>query len=357
MEIYINGTGNISPQKTWDNREFLDHISSYRSGMLQCLEPDSVENLDEKYLRRMSRFIRLGWIAARICLEDAGIQKPDAIITGSGWGSIQDSEKFLLSIYNQHENLLPPTPFIQSTHNTVGAQIALLLKCFDYNMAYAHRSFSFEHALLDSMLRLREGDAKYVLTGGIDEITPNQFILFNRLNHWRKDVVDNLLLFDEIDKGTIAGEGNTFFLLQGNPGPNCYAKLRDVKTVFTPDQHDKIADELKDFIHRNGMKEDDIDWTILGVNGDADSDAVYEKVVGRLYSSDKNLAYYKHLCGEYYTSTAFATWLAIKVLKHQRVPEVIRKKTTEERREIKNILIYNHYENINHSFILLSKPC
>ena len=112
-----------------------------------------------------------------------------------------------------------------------------------------------------------------------------------------------------------------------------------------------------EFIHRNELKEDDIDWTILGVNGDKDSDSVYKKVVGRLYPSDNNLVHYKHLCGEYHTSTAFATWLAIKMLKHQRVPAVIRKKTTDEKRPINNILIYNHYKNINHSFILLSKPC
>jgi 3-oxoacyl-[acyl-carrier-protein] synthase II len=140
MSIYINGIGCVSPQKTWEKDSFLEEVQEYHARMIQCMEPEVDPGLDDKYLRRMNRLIRLGWTAAKLCLDDAGNPKPDAIITGSGWGSVQDSEKFLLSIYKNKENFLPPTPFIQSTHNALGSQIAILLECFHYNMAYAHSS-------------------------------------------------------------------------------------------------------------------------------------------------------------------------------------------------------------------------
>ena len=52
---------------------------------------------------------------------------PDAIITGTGLGCLEDTEKFLTAMVTNKEEFLTPTSFIQSTHNTVSAQIALLL--------------------------------------------------------------------------------------------------------------------------------------------------------------------------------------------------------------------------------------
>ncbi|XHR94482.1 hypothetical protein ACFJIV_30115 [Mucilaginibacter sp. UC70_90] len=59
---------------------------------------------------------------------------------------------------------------------------------------------------------------------------------------------------------------------------------------------------------------------------------------------------YKHLCGEYPTSSAFALWLTANILKTGSVPATIGQATTP----VKKILIYNHYQMIHHSLILLS---
>jgi len=356
MNIYINGIGNVSPQKTWDQAAFLDQVKDYESRMLQCLEPEVDPGLDEKYLRRMSRLIRLGWIAAKICLDDAGNQRPDAIITGSGWGSVLDSEKFLLSIYRNKESLLPPTPFIQSTHNAVGAQIAMLLNNFSYNMAYSHGSFAFEHALLDSILGLKNGDYQNVLTGGFDEITANQFTLTDRLHRWRKQPVHNLQLFDPEAEGTIAGEGFTFFFLGREPSGNTYAVVKDVLTLLSTENTGIIAANALSFLKRNGLHPGMIDWVFTGLSGDQAGDAIYRDVLSMIFPAGVNNAAWKHLCGEYHTSAAFATWAAANAIKHQTVPDILRIKTVENRRDIRNILIYNHFKGIQNSFILLSYP-
>ena len=93
------------------------------------------------------------------------------------------------------EEFLTPTSFIQSTHNTVGAQIALLLKCHGYNFAYVHRGLSFESALTDAMMRLEQGHAENILTGGIDEITGDSFAIMQRLGHWKRKPVLSLAAF------------------------------------------------------------------------------------------------------------------------------------------------------------------
>lgn len=81
--------------------------------------------------------------------------------------------------------MLAPTAFIQSTFNTIGAQIASLSKNRCYNNTYAHRAFSFESALLDAILLLQEGEARNVLVGGIDEMTDTLYEILKRLGTWR----------------------------------------------------------------------------------------------------------------------------------------------------------------------------
>lgn len=356
MKIYINGTGIVSPQKTWDNTKFLEEVKEYHARMLTCVEPEMDPGLDDKYLRRMSRLIRLGWMAAKICLDDAGSPRPDAIITGSGWGSLQDSEKFLLSIYRNKENLLPPTPFIQSTHNAVGAQIALLTNNSAYNMTYAHGSQAFEHALQDAILQLQHKENKDILLGGFDEITPNQFILNDRLHRWRKEPVNNLQLFHPKSHGTIAGEGFNFFFLQDHPSDNTYAEIKDVMTIFSEDEPELIAADALAFLGNNGLGPDRVDWVFSGINGDTGNDEVYHKVLSGMFPQGFRQAAWKHLCGEYHTSTAFATWAAAKSLKCRSVPAILRSTSGGNHDKLRNILIYNHFKGAHHSFILVSAP-
>jgi len=103
-KIYINGTGIISPQKTFDNNQFLDEINSMETIRLKCIDPSYKEFVSGDMVRRMSRIIKMGVAASKICLQDAHCTMPDAIITATGLGCIEDTEKFLTSmILNKEE--------------------------------------------------------------------------------------------------------------------------------------------------------------------------------------------------------------------------------------------------------------
>src|SRR5688572_23405641 len=171
MAIYIRATGNISPQKTFGHSAFLTEGVTHTGTRLSCVEPDYKTYIDPKLIRRMSRIIKMGVAAAIDTLKESGVAVPDAIVTGTAYGCLEDTGVFLSKMVEQQEELLAPTAFIQSTHNTVGAQIALMLNCTGYNNVFVHRGFSFENALLDAMMLLAEKEATNVLVGGIDEIT------------------------------------------------------------------------------------------------------------------------------------------------------------------------------------------
>jgi 3-oxoacyl-[acyl-carrier-protein] synthase II len=352
MKAYISGTGNISPQKTYDSEAFLNEIEFPVGQRFTCIEPDYEPLIESRLLRRMSRILRMSWSAAKICLDDAKVQMPDAIVTGTGLGCIEDTEKFLTAIYDSHERLLPPTPFIQSTHNTIGAQIALMLQCTNYNMTYTQRGASFESALIDSISLISDPGFNQVLVGGFDEMTSKQMIFYNRLNYYKKEFKGFADFLNSNTQGTIAGEGNTFFFITKDNRENSYSGIKDVTVFSFPENNDVIHRQIGMFLEKNNLSSTELDLLILGVNGDKTFDGIYDEVSNRIFQNVP-VAYFKHLCGEYHTASAFALWLGANILKRQFLPEVV-SKNNEIPKSFKNILIYNQYRNINHSLILLS---
>lgn len=165
---------------------------------------------DAALRRRMSRIVKMGVSVGMECVRHVGAGQIDAIITATGFGCLDDSEKFLRTLIENDESLLNPTPFIQSTFNTVGGQIGLLLKNHGYNMTYTHRGRSFESALLDAILLIQSGEAHCVLLGGFDNNTPSQLKIMERMGLWRH---------------ATAGEGAYFFVLSDRPQPDALAQI------------------------------------------------------------------------------------------------------------------------------------
>lgn len=350
--MYIRATGNISAQNSFGHLPFLTEVVKYTGNRLSCIEPDYKKFIDVKLIRRMSRIIRMGVAAAMECLQEAGVTSPDAIVTGTAYGCLEDTGLFLTKMVEFNEELLTPTAFIQSTHNTIGAQIGLMLQCNNYNNAFVHRGFSFESALLDGILLLKEKEAGNVLVGAIDEITNISHTILNRMGLYKQDGVSNLDLYKTKSKGTIAGEGASFFLLANEPSPTDCAKLDGLKTFYKPSGITEIEDHIVSFLADHSITFDDIDLVITGKNGDAKSDKVFDQLQKSIFKKN-NTINYKNLCGEYPTASAFALWMAANIIKSGTVPSALEYGGSKEK-TIKRILIYNHYQNIHHSLLLIS---
>jgi hypothetical protein len=261
-------------------------------------EPDYKDFItDPTTRRRMSRAVKMGVAAALQCLSGKEIT-PDAIITATGLGCLADTEKFLKTLIENGEDLLNPTPFIQSTFNTVGAQIAIALNNTNYNNTYVHRGIAFESALLDGMMKISEGEAKNVLIGSYEELTETSLVVQSRLGFYRK--------------GDKAGEGAAFFLLSSEEKSDFI--LKDLAFAFRPSE-EALQEKLQVFLAKNNLSKEDIDLWLPG-----------EK--------------YKQLSGDYQTVSSFALWFGMKEM---------------EEKNARRMLIHNHFRNINHTFILMER--
>lgn len=349
MKTYIRSTSCISPQKTFRNKDFLTDVVEYRGTRLSTIEPDYKEFIDPKLIRRMSHVIKMGVATAKDCLTQAGIEMPEAIVTGTAFGCMEDTITFLTRMVEQNEELLPPTAFIQSTHNTVAAQVALMLRCHGYNNTFVHKGISFESALIDAIMLLREQDADTILVGGTEEMVDVSFKILTRLGLYRRQPTSNLQLLSTEAKGSMGGEGAAFFLLTDKASNENLAELSAIKTLYNISD---IEAGITKFLAENNLKPEDIDLVITGKNGDIKNDAVYKQLGASIFKNN-NIANYKHLCGDYATSSSFALWLAANVIKRRLIPQAIIEKQVDSLAP-KKVLIYNHYLNKYHSLMLVS---
>jgi len=311
LKIYIKGIGIIAPNY------FTDDIATDAvAEKMNCKEPDCTQFFDSRALRRMSRMVKLGSTAATIALKEANVEIPAAVVVGTGFGCLEDTSLFLRKMITNKEETLNPTPFIFSTHNTIAAQIAIQLKTHGYNSTYSHRNFSFESALLDGFLLLKDEEVNNVLVGGIDELTDDSFDLLKRLNYY---------------KNKLAGEGSSFFVLANEADENAYAELKAIE-FFSNITIEEAIEKAKAFT--TGIS---IDAIIIG----SEEHQLHQNdnAILQALQLEEKAVFYKHLCGEYPTANAYAFGLAANYFKIGNA---------------KNVLIYNHYAETNHSFILLS---
>jgi 3-oxoacyl-(acyl-carrier-protein) synthase len=127
--------------------------------------------------RRMGKLMKASLLASLKALKQAGVSQPDAIITATVHGCLEDSEQLLLQLTNEGETTVSPTRFMQSTHNTIGSHIAIRLGCHGYNITYSQDDDSMRWAMHDAEQLLRSGRCQTVLVGCHNETTP----LFRRM--------------------------------------------------------------------------------------------------------------------------------------------------------------------------------
>lgn len=351
QKCYINGMGCVSSQDTYET-SFLESVEiNTTENIVYAKQPSYKELIPPAAARRMAKGVKMGIAASTKALKEANVEVPDAIITGTGMGCIEDSEKFLKALIDNNEEYLTPTNFIQSTHNTVGAQIALGLGCKGYNFTYVNGSISFESALLDAKLQLENEEENTILVGAADETSSHTMELFKLVNIIKKESDLPYSVLDSNSSGVVYSEGATFVTLENVKKENSYAVLEALQ-IQNELNIDEVESFITSFLDKNHLKIQDIDVVVLGNNGDINFDTYYT-AVGSLFDQIPQV-YYKHLSGEFNTASAFGFWVAASILKNQAIPQVV-KMNSIEKANFSKVLLYNQFQGKDHSLVLLSK--
>ncbi|NGM65721.1 beta-ketoacyl synthase chain length factor [Sphingobacterium sp. SGR-19] len=347
--VFINGIGAVTTQGVW-RAAFFSEARVLDHAITSAEQPSYNGLISPGAIRRMSRGMKMGIYAAQQALAEASVTIPGAIVTGTGLGCSADSDKFLRSLWENEEQFLTPTSFIQSTHNTVAAQIALQWQCKGYNITHVNGAISFESALLDTLLLLQTGEEEHVLLGGVDEVAEQTYTFLQAAGDIKADGIQETVK-NSVSPGVNYAEGAHFFSVGASKTASSYAEIIDI-TLQNELEVSETTSFLKDFLTTNDLRPGDLDAVILGYNGDEQDDLFYSAVQQTLPSATP--LYYKHLSGQFDSCSAFGLAAAAFILKYQTVPPVLYwNEKNPAKTAWKNILLYNQYKGKDHSLVVV----
>lgn len=308
IRVYIKAATQISMQQPL-SEEWMTTPVEHTEPYVRSLDPNFRDWLNPLESRRMGKILKRALVTAQKVMHDSGVQQPDAVITGTGLGCIENTELFLDQLCREGEEMLKPTYFMQSTHNTISSLISIHDHLHGYNTTYSHKSVSFDSALLDAFTQLRLGDIRTALVTGNDEMTPSYFSILQRAGYVGQS-------------GQVAaGETSVAMMLTTDPADalceieEVSMSVRGVQQPFAP-----------------------ADLLVLGTNGVPQNDQLYREVAQHMPGVET--FEYKRLFGESYTVSGLGVYAAAHLLSQGRAGRV---------------LFVNHSDNLNVTFVTLKK--
>lgn len=343
--MFIKDSVCISPQETFPSAFKGGPLREHTGNKYFATEPSYEGLIHTGSLRRMGKAVRMGVAAGTQLLKRA--PEADGIIIGTANGGLEDCIKFLNQIVDYGEGTLTPTNFVQSTPNAIGGQLALIHGNTGYNITHAHGGLSFENALTDAGLLFEQNEACRLLVGSVEEISDYNHNIDQLSGLFKKETTSSSSLLRSATPGTVNGEGAVMFSLEKDASEPGQVRISAVTSISyaSPGQ---VRQHLLDMPGASGSG---VDALMLGYNGDPGAASWYD-LIRENFSAGTPVFSFKNACGEYPTASAFAVWLAHQILAGRSVPGQLLV-SGDAHRKIKKILIYNHYREDHHSFILL----
>ena len=242
-KVYLLSSTQISAQEPLCE-DWIANPLPLTEPLTRSREADYKQFIPPIEARRMGKILKRAIATARVATAAASIAEPEAIVTGTGLGCIENTEIFLDALCRQGEDQMMPTRFMQSTHNTVSSLVAINLHAHGYNATYAHGTLSFQSAFLDAFTQLQSGDVANALVCAHDEMTPSYHSLlckggFLSGKHAAECAVSMVL-------STVCPSGVT---------PLC--EVAGIEMLYRPSEEEK-QQAFRQLAVRAGLKEGDI---------------------------------------------------------------------------------------------------
>jgi len=344
--IFVLSTKQISMQQPL-SEEWMDSPIMYDVPFTRSIDPSFKEYVSPIEARRMGRIMKRALATSKEALKASGCNTVDAIMTGTGFGCIENTEFFLDALSNEGEQLLKPTYFMQSTHNTISSLVAIQTKNYNYNATYAHKGISFESALHDAWLQFHLGKIGSALVGCHDEMTETFYRIMKKGGVMGQDdercgeVAVSVVLSRHCEEER-----------RSNPETKPLCRLTGLKMLHQPTMNN-LMDAVTTMLQSADRSLADVDYILTGISGNHENDKAYLAETKTLFG-DKPLLKYKHLFGENFTASGLGFYVAAQCLKAGKVPAHLFVNPNEATdKQPSCILLFNRSDGKDFTLLLL----
>lgn len=226
-----NGVSGIGRITKFDPKDFPCQVAA------EVKDFDATRFIDKKEAKRMDLFVRYAVSAARIAVEDAGLDTEAedgnrmGVMVGSGIGGIDTLCEQHIKLLEKGPGRVSPFMIPMMISNMAVGQIAITFGCKGVNLTTVSACASGTDAIGQAILAIRRGDADVILTGGA-EATINQLALagFSSMKalSTRNDMVEKACSpFDKKRDGFVMGEGSGIMVMESLD----HAKARGARII------------------------------------------------------------------------------------------------------------------------------
>ena len=180
--------------------------------------------MPEQVVRRADRFSHFGIAAAKMAIEDSGLdmdridRERAGVIFGSGLGGILFHEEQMLRAIRASTHKIHPLCVPKITPNAVAAQIAIQYGLLGPNYAVSTACASGNHAIGEAFRKIQHGEAELMITGGTEApLTEYTFAAFHALRTLSRATCppeEASRPFDVRRDGFVMGEGGAALVLE-----------------------------------------------------------------------------------------------------------------------------------------------
>ena len=340
---YVLSAKQISIQQPL-SEEWMEAPVVHETPFPRSIDPSYKEYVSPIEARRMGKILKRALATSKEALKAAGLDSVDAIITGTGYGCTENTEFFLEALSREGEQLLKPTYFMQSTHNTISSLVGIQTKNHGYNVTYAHKGISFDSALHDAWLQLKLGKINTALVGGHDEMTETFYHILKKGEVMGQD--------DELCGETAVSVvlASASHCEEQNREPLC--KLTGFAMLHQPSLN-AVMDAVASLLQNARKSLADVDYVLTGISNNSAKAQAYLEETKTLFG-EKPLLQFKRLFGESFTASGLGFYVAAQCLKAGRVPQSLFVNKEEICDKQPNcILLYNRSDGKNVSLTLL----
>lgn len=237
--VVITGLGLVTPlgtgvEKSWtalcDGVSGVGKITRFDAGELPSQIAAEVKDfdpalfIDKKEIKKMDKFIQYGVAAARMAMDDSGLQITGSIAeragvyVGSGMGGLPAIESNHIKFLEGGIKKLTPFFIPMVIINLVSGHIAMMFGAKGPNSSVVTACASGTHAIGDAFKIIHRGDADVMIAGGTEStISPlgiGGFCAMRALSTRNDEPQKASRPFDSMRDGFVMGEGAGLVVLE-----------------------------------------------------------------------------------------------------------------------------------------------
>ncbi|MCA8960880.1 MAG: hypothetical protein KDC38_10225 [Planctomycetes bacterium] len=260
---------------------------------------------DPRTTRRLSPASRYAVAAARMALDDAGLEQLEgaeglaSVHIATALGPASATETLLSQIFCEDPESASPLHFMESVANAPAAQVAIALGAHGPNSSVTQREAGGLLAVHDGVQDVLRGRVSRAIAGSVDELTSLNHAIFDRLHALARPTGSRAEMarpFDRDRDGFVMSEGATIWLLEEEDAARARGATILGHVIATVRANDptatsvgwgtgaaRLASRLSQELERQGIDRSRIDRWVSGASGSRAGDALEARVIREFF--------------------------------------------------------------------------